>query len=174
MRRSNRLSVRGTVSALYRGPANPWPFIFDGIRNDLLPVVRIQSGRWLDSLHVEDFKPWIDFCRDLPTANDAPDYTIDCEEVGFHLDLSTSAVIAKLGAFYRAREITTMRRLTNFRAAYVSIREVFNLLAINGRWETELNITRLLNKANVKCCDQQKSFRLRQAVNFLNQKSQKR
>ncbi|QIO43096.1 hypothetical protein HA464_03260 [Rhizobium leguminosarum bv. trifolii] len=159
------LSVRGTVSTLYRGPVNPWPYVFNGIRSDQLPVIRVPSNIWLDSLRVEDFSPWIDFCRELPTAIDAPDYAIGLEDVGFYLDLEKRALIDRLRCYCRIGEVGTMRRLHEFRTAYVTIREVFNLLLINGRSETESQIVRLFTKAKVKCCEQERTLRMRSAVN---------
>ncbi|XAZ19501.1 hypothetical protein LVY75_04915 (plasmid) [Sinorhizobium sp. B11] len=164
IRSSAYLSVRGTVSALYRGPANPWPLVFDALLKNLLPITRTPSRTLLDGLYVQDFAPWINFCNELPSAPNAPEFRIDWEEVGFHLDLTKSSVVAKLGSFYRSGDLASLRRLYGFRSKFVSIREVYNRLLIVGRPRAEAKLARMLDSAGVRCSAQQPSYRLRADV----------
>ncbi|NKL05594.1 hypothetical protein GFL39_11615 [Rhizobium leguminosarum bv. viciae] len=139
------LRVQSVVTTLYLGPANPWPFILEGIRDGALPITRAQllSPNLVDTLQVQDFAPWIDFCGRLPDEPNAPEYPIIREEIAFHLD-------APSNSRYGAGTIATLTQLSAFRRKFASAREVRNRLLMHGHSRTCREVEILLEGSKVR------------------------
>ncbi|WP_210267740.1 hypothetical protein [Rhizobium ruizarguesonis] len=142
------LRVQSVVSTLYYGSANPWPFILGGIRDRALPIIRVQllSPNLVDTLQVQDFAPWIDFCGRLPDESNAPKYPIIREEIAFHLD-------APSNSRYGAGTIATLTQLSAFRRKFASVREVRNRLLMHGHSRTCREVEILLEGSKVQRVD---------------------
>lgn len=164
-RHSSSLSVRATVSTLFRGGFDPWPAVFDGLRDGRLPFVRADATSWLAGLNVEDFDVWMDFLAKLKKPHtEWAGYSLTYDEIGFHLDLSSHSVKARLGTSYRAGALSTMSSLADFRRDYVSVREIANLLVVRGQPVPEYRIAHLLSKEGVVRYEDPRGYRNREMV----------
>lgn len=158
------LSVQRTVSALYSGIGNPWPAVLDVLRQGKLPVVRsFKSLNWLNGLFVEDFGIWNEFCQNLEPVLTSMDLSLHYEDIGFHLAVSGVTAEIQLSKIKNQYQVKTLRDLSHFRAAYVSIREIESWLVMGNRPRQQ--VTPLLEGTRAKRGDDLSWFMLREDFN---------
>jgi len=160
------LRIKETVSALYRGLGNPWPQIITAIKDRSLPIVssKTTSLLWLDTICIQDFQTWRNFCDGLIADKAFADVRLAYHDVGFYLDITTSTTCEVMRLVPPEKRAKTMRTLHSFRSEYITGREIRATLAIAGVTASIQQVNKLLDSFDVELLYRAASVRRRVSV----------